>query len=406
MKECVKSFIEELNVGFPHKTIDSNLARVYEYQQARLDEEGLEMRTKINPGSYNSEEQKVASWKDTHYQTSVFYKHTNYIRSFYKKGEKNPIYTRKGHYLMYSDVTECLDYSVAGTDSYICPNCGSASTLQRLSSEGCAFCGTRFSLSELYPKVSCNYLVYGVFPGTPKEMAKDVLKVVIPVALLTMILIIIYDITNGVSGFNFVLGLILGTLGGAFYGYILWFIIMMVKMLMEAGRAMPKIFAAKDSTKEFTQRMRHFSEDFSYEYFTGKVVSMLKAIIYSSRDDNLPFYTGTETTEFDHVVESTFSGALGLESFKVEGNIITVQTVAFVENFYNVHGTIIKRDEKVRMTLKRDISKKINYHFNIRAVNCPSCASSFDALKNKHCPYCGSALNMLEHDWVVSSCRK
>lgn len=402
MRTVVKNFINELNNGIPQKTADSKLLKVYKLQKERLDEEGLEMRIKVTPSNDESEWFNIASWKDDHYKTDVICAHTTYTRSFYKKGENAPIYNHTGRYLLYSDVTECRDYSVAQDDSYECPNCGSVATLQKICSEGCSHCGAHFSMSELYPKVSCNYMVNNV-AGTKKQVLSDVLKFVIPTTIICMILGMINFGRNGISVIN---GLFAGLFSGAFLGYMLWFASLMVKLFTGVAKAVPKVAAAKDSTKEFTSRMRKISEEFSYEHFTAETISKLKAIMYSSKDSSLSFYTGNETIEFDHIVESSFSGALGLRTFKFDGNVVTTEVLAFMENFYYIGGRIIKKDETIKITLMRDISKKMDYHFNIRSVNCPSCASSFDAYSDPICPYCGTRLNMSQHDWIVTSCKK
>ena len=401
MRNVVKSFINELNNGIPQKTADSNLLKVYKLQKNRLDEEGIEMRMKVTPSDDDSEWFNTASWKDDHYKTDVICAYTTYNRSFYKKGENTPIYNNTGRYLFYSDVTECRDYSVAQDDPYECPNCGSVSTLQKISSEGCSHCGAHFSMSELYPKVSCNYMVNNL--GTKKQLVFDILKFVVPSMIICMILGMI---NFGRSRLPVINGLFGGLFSGAFLGYILWVGSVMWKLFSGVAKAVPKISSAKDSRKEFTSRMREISEEFSYEYFTAEAISKLKAIMYSSKDSSLSFYTGNETVEFDHIVESSFSGALGLKAFRFDGNVVTTEVLAFMENFYYIDGRIVKKDETIQMTLMRDISQKMDYHFNIRSVNCPSCASSFDAYSNPICPYCGTHVNMSKHDWIVTSCKK
>ena len=66
MDEIVKNYIDELNDGFPHKSVDSNLARVYEYQKTRLDDEGILLRTRIAPGGYSPNGKFIGSLKDKH----------------------------------------------------------------------------------------------------------------------------------------------------------------------------------------------------------------------------------------------------------------------------------------------------------------------------------------------------
>ena len=187
----------------------------------------------------------------------------------------------------------------------------------------------------------------------------------------------------------------------AIVGYLVWLVKLFGKMTVEVGKAIPKI-ASVGSPKRFTEQMRRYSEGFSFEYFTNKVVSLLQAVIYSSEDAQIPFYRGPETTRFDHVVEASFDAAVGVRSFKVEGGICTVEASAFMENFYHEGGKMAKRNEKVFVTLQKDLSEDIDYHFNAQAIRCEACGASYDALMQRSCLYCGHETDLCRHDWVIT----
>lgn len=43
--------------------------------------------------------------------------------------------------------------------------------------------------------------------------------------------------------------------------------------------------------------------------------------------------------------------------------------------------------------------------FSITSVACPNCGGSFDAVRQKVCPYCGSEYHMENEGWVIEDMR-
>lgn len=401
MKEIVLKYLDELSNGLPKETADSNLLRVLELQQKRLADEGLEMIVKATPQGFIPEANNSHYWKDTHYKTNVVNTTAKYTRTFFKKGNSKPIFRFEDDYIMYFNVTECLDYNVSANDTYICPNCGTANLLHAISSDGCSSCGAQFKMSELYPRISGGY--------RDKDIGENVKQSLLPTILTVMIIAIIIGIIAGIAGGYSFWGVfgraVIAAITGFIAGYMLVFFKVMKSLLSGVNRSV-KRSAFNDSPKMFAENMRKYSEEFSYEYFTNKVISLLEAILYSSHDEELPFYSGEETVQFDHIIDAEFTGALQLKSFDVCDDVVSAEVVAFMENLYHSNGIISKKNEALRVTLKRDFSSPINYFFNIRSVHCPSCATSFDALTNQVCPSCGNKLNMMKEDWVITKCEK
>ena len=75
----------------------------------------------------------------------------------------------------------------------------------------------------------------------------------------------------------------------------------------------------------------------------------------------------------------------------------------FLENKYYTGWKVNKYDEVVRVVMKRNVTKPIDSTFKITGIHCPNCGGSFDATKNKTCPYCGNAYKMEDTDWSVES---
>lgn len=157
------------------------------------------------------------------------------------------------------------------------------------------------------------------------------------------------------------------------------------------------------SGSRFTRQMKKYSPDFSYEYFSNKVISLLKMIIFSDKPSELPVYTGGPLGNmFENVIDVFYTGAIGLKKFRVEGDFCFVTVDIFLDNLYDNGKRIFERRNKYRIQVKKNISKPVNMHFSIRHLQCRGCGMSFDATKEKHCPGCGTAYVLENEDWVVT----
>ena len=61
------------------------------------------------------------------------------------------------------------------------------------------------------------------------------------------------------------------------------------------------------------------------------------------------------------------------------------------------------KNEKLRVTLVRNLNAPIQYNFSIKKLECPSCHGSFDATRNVTCPYCGGSYRVEDADWAVEN---
>ena len=204
------------------------------------------------------------------------------------------------------------------------------------------------------------------------------------------------------------IGLLIGSvIGGAAIGYFLYSICLLVQVFGQAGKSLPMLFNVAGSANRFVTRMKRYSPDFSFEYFSGKVVAILKMILFSDDATDLTYYAGKPLGNmFLDIVESSYAGACALKKFMVQGDYCYVTVDAYMEDIYDDGKHIRKRDEKFRITLCKNIRKPVNLHFSIRAMQCKSCGSSFDATKQKCCPNCGTTFALADEDWIVTNIQR
>ena len=289
---------------------------------------------------------------------------------------------------------------------YSCPNCGANVKIKELT-KGCPYCNTFFKMDELYPKIS-NYYILNDYGRTSNELKREILKFVIPaiiVAIIGYTLDMHYSPEMSKSwGSAIIIGILSGIIAGGLFGYVLWAISLIARLFIDAGKAVSILSKTSGSNKRFENYMKRYSPEFSYTYFTGKVVSLVKIILFSDKPDELPVYEGEMLgNRFDNLIDTSFNGAVACKNMKEQDGIITLSVEAFMTNTYESGGKIIEKDETVRLTMKRRTGGKLDYHFSIKKLQCINCGGSFDATKNRICPYCGSPYQLEDMDWIVTS---
>ncbi|MBQ3974850.1 MAG: hypothetical protein II628_11865, partial [Lachnospiraceae bacterium] len=204
-----------------------------------------------------------------------------------------------------------------------CPACGSPSLASGLE-KGCAFCGTRFSVSGLYPRISSCFFTEDVIwrPGFDERQKKRyavIAGVLFPaMSLLSLVMRGFgpdYPVWLQILGHMFI---------GAFAAAVLTFIVFMAgtylmigKLFALAGSALPML-GVNSSRRTLEERMRRYDPDFSAALFEGKLVSLLGAVLYSDGRRNLRFYRGEERLEdFDDLVGFDYRGGFKLKEMTV-----------------------------------------------------------------------------------------
>ena len=144
-------------------------------------------------------------------------------------------------------------------------------------------------------------------------------------------------------------------------------------------------------------------EVFSYEYFTSKTLSLIKAAVFSEDETELLFYEGKKLDpKMKDIIDMNYGGALGCLSFSEEGNFVTVVTKAYFDVLYADEKGIRAKSQVFSATFKRRTDIPVSLSFSMTRIECPSCGASFDATKNKNCPYCGNQYEITTDDWALT----
>lgn len=383
---------------------DQDVRYALELQKQRLENKALIMKYEFTPrGHFADTTGPGREWKDEHYTSHMEYRTCRLTRKIYR-GQKK-IYDKGDNCIFYQIITDANNWNVIGGDIHACPNCGAASQIKVLEN-GCPYCGTFFKMSDLFPKTTNFYFIKDV-GGTEKEVYGNLKKVMIlcilVIFLINLLRILLVDGISETFVFEIIGAVIGSVIGGGALGYFLYSISLLVRVFREAGKSIPMLFNVAGSANRFVAQMKRYSPEFSFEYFSGKVVAILKMILFSDNAEELTYYNGQPLGDmFTDIIESSYAGACALKQFKMQDDYCYVTVDAYMEDFYDKGKHIYTRNEKFRITLCKNIRKPINLHFSIQAMQCKSCGSSFNATKQKCCPNCGTTFDLMDEDWIVT----
>lgn len=288
-------------------------------------------------------------------------------------------------------------------ETYCCPNCGAASPIGALL-EGCPYCHTRFVMSDLFPKVT-NYCLEHDFFTNKKESRARTLKWVLGGIFVTFLSSFPGAFMDmGVAALPLCL---LGSIPiGAFSGYFLMSLFTMFHLVGAATGQIVRLPNVAGTKNKIEKLVRSFDPSFSYEHFSGRIVNLLKIMIYAEDVSNVPVYDGQEEIpDFSHIIESVYGGSMGLNRGWVQDGYCYLDLDVYMSDIYDGK-KIVRKKDMFRILVCKNAGKQADYGFSIKKVQCAGCGGSFDATRQRICPYCGQTYHLGEDDWVVLSVRK
>lgn len=387
---------------------DQDIQYALKLQKERLQNKKVSMQYSFVPrGHFADKDLDGRRWSDAHYTSQMKLRSCAMERTIFRNGKRE--YTNRKSMNFYQTITDVNTPQLAENDTYNCPSCGGVSTFAQLQT-GCPYCGTCFRMSDIFPVVS-NYYFLEDAGYTEEEYKAKLTKFMIVTGILFFFFMLFkYLFFDGIpegGPVSFLFTLLLSSVfGGVIMGWLLFSFSLLGKLIWESGRSLPVLFLMGTGTS-FVNLMKRYSPEFSYEYFSNKVISLLKAIMFTDNLSELAIYEGAPLDGiFDDVIDVFYAGAMGLSKFRVEGDFCFVTVAVILDNLYDNGEKIYQRRNKYIIQVKRNLSRPINMHFSIQRLQCKNCGASFDATKEKHCPSCGSAYHLEYEDWVVTQIKK
>ena len=403
-KQKLKSFVDTLGLAIRDgKRItfaDNDISYVLDLQHKRIQHKGLTMDYEIYDRDLSSGAMVGSQWKDAHYESFVCHEQYGVKRTITRNGEK--IYSDKKKNILYTTITDVTSGVHPDNEIISCPNCGNVSTIAEVE-HGCAYCGTMYKMSDLFPKVTGYFFLEDVgIAGN--EHKSGIMRSMLITTICMVLPVLIFG--KGPLGIGKILTSLFMVPLGLLAGYFLYSIFMLFRLIIVGSRQSSGKWGTIGSRKKFEQKMKAYSPEFSFEYFTSKAISLIKAAIYSPNEQELPSYKGASIApQFKDIIDLNYGGALGLSDFREENGTVLVATDAFFDVLYYEEGKIKNRRETFRAVFRRRIDIPIDMQFSMTRIQCLMCGASFNAVQNKMCPYCGNEYDIESQDWVLVELR-
>ncbi len=284
-----------------------------------------------------------------------------------------------------------------------CPNCGAINTLDQLSLTGCAYCGARYEMSELFPKIMNYYFSEDIGKQSFAFMHLKKLIVGGGIAFSLVGLLVAHLVSPQTPGMieTIFAGLILFLIGAA----IAFLLLNMGMVLYVLGKAVGSIFGGvkiiynKDKLRRYLNKV---DPDFSHEYIEAKAVTLLQQVVFSEDATALTVYRGAPLGgRFRDILDLNYLGSFGLVKGETRDGDYLMTLEVPMRALVLKGRRIVSRKKKFRLTLAHRQGVPIRYNFSIHLVHCNSCGASFDAYRERHCTYCGSEYEPQREDWAV-----
>lgn len=395
-------FAKELNEyrenGKMPENGDADIAYFLKLQEERLKQKNLTMKEKIEPAKGEGFGTATLSKKSAWYTVDMSYSNVVRWLEFQKNGE--PVYGRRVEQVMYETIVHSPDERQSAQMMITCPNCGNVSHASGLT-EGCHYCGTRFRISDLFPRVTNVYFCRANSIHTNQKMfTETILSVMAVFGIVTFI-------SEWIAGKYALPLILLGTYAmavfvGGFMGLLIGDIRLLISLADRDGMKHISLLKAMSAKRKLMNTMTRFDRNFSFDKFEGQMVALIRMAVFAENAATLTACRNFERDrEFEDIVEMTYTKGMCLQNVVQKGNMLYLLLRTWWINYSEKDGKVIKTGDCIDTVLGRNVSRKEPPGFSITSVNCHNCGGSFDAVRQRNCPYCGSEYHMEDEGWVI-----
>ena len=388
------------DTGVYPSSCDSDMQYHLKLQRKRLEAMNLRMHSQIFPSKDEGASTISSTVRSPWYSSDINREQIIRKLSFEDTSGRN-IYHRNVGYTMSQMVIHSPDDNRCQELRVACPNCGAVVKVGQLE-QGCEFCNTRFSIRDLFPYVTNTYFV--------RSNTSTKNSVVFTVSLLlSIVAVFVATLLYGKThwGYSFAKSLfyayLVGAMGGGFFGLIFADIVLVISASNRDGMRHIPMFKYIGAKSRIGNVVKQYDPSFLYEKFEGQVVSLIKMAVFTEDPDNLASYQPTvRNPQFDRIVDMIYGGVMILREAHMSGNMLFMTIRTWWCNYAYENGKIKKRGDLIDVTIMRNVANMQAPGFSISAVGCPQCGGSFDAVRQRNCPFCGTAYHMENENWVIA----
>lgn len=382
------------------KCCDGDTAYYLKLQRERLRKKGIQMQDSIMPVKGTGFGTATLSRKSAWYTTDMTYENIHRKMAFV--GARGTLYEREVDQVMYEIIAHTPNDAQTENITVTCPNCGSLSPVSELE-EGCRYCDTRFKITDLFPRVVNLYFLKSYSIANTKLILQNTMVATMLGIFLVFVLVgIVKTQTPGeIPGYlasTFFASLILG----GFLGYILGGFRMIAVQFDRDGQKRISAFKWARTKSKITNTLNKYDPAFSYDKFEGQLVSLIRMAVFAEQPEELACYRGGERdARFADILEMTYTNGTVLNKVRQDGNKLQLSLRTWWVNYSEENGQVKKTGDCIDVVVSRDMTRQEAPGFSITSVQCESCGGSFDAVRQRKCPYCGSEYHMEKEGWVI-----
>ena len=367
-------------------------------QKDRLDQKGIRMRNLVYPAKGKSFGTATVSRKSAWYTTDMSYE--NISRDLRFTRESQTLYQRKVEQVMYEIIAHSPNERETAHLMITCSNCGCVSSVDQLAG-GCPYCKTQFRVKDLFPRVINTYFIRS--DSISRNISLQ--HIVIGASMGMMLLIFIPGSLISSYG-NLPVALftayLAAVIGGGIFGWVASSILMLASLFQRDGMKHLPLIPFLSSKSKLKKMMTGYDPNFSYDKFEGQLVALIRMAVFAREPQNLTAYRGKGRDErFENILEMTYTNGMCLRNVKRQGDDLHLTIRTWWINYSEEKGKIRKTGDLIDVTVCRNIAHREVPGFSVTSVNCHSCGASFDAVRQRNCPYCGTEYHMEEDYWVI-----
>lgn len=385
-------------------------------KKKRMDKFDVRMQLESNRRSYAKGSNGVSSTLsfDGRYNVHRAQEEIYAIKTYYRDGkELKKVYDKEvAHYTFLSAKT-------VGEDKIICPNCGNLATRSQLIN-GCDFCHTKFTVEDLENRVS-HFAFRRDFQASEGKR-KAIKKVIYPWVYMICMMPMIYtgfflpffygeDVNIFTSiAIALLSATALGIGGFALASFSLLYIVPLVALFNRSWGFLndqliyrPEEDIAKEA--QMASKVRESDPLFSLQDFFSSTQNKLYTIHFAENTSQINALSNCDLSmylqDYKNIIDvDTLS--IALDSYQLENGmqIASVSAELLLREFAGSKIKTVK--EKLSMRLEKSEDCKTEAICAPSILRCKNCGNSLSLMEGKTCPYCGTELDMKEHDWVIT----
>lgn len=322
-----------------------------------------------------------------------------------------------------TNITFVKNQDRINTKNIECPSCGNIIELKNID-QGCNYCNSKFTFNDLYPVVTNYYEIPSVSSERVKSKADKIQKSLnsyIIFALIVSLSISIfapYDKIGTYTGEIFSSQNIFVFLCNLFY-YLIFFgmlfpfyyifralLLSFSIMFKFAGTGIKNTSnqlynsSSKCKLEKFIQP---YDNGFTYYLFQGKVIELLKEIIYSDNPNNLNYCNCKVNYSFSNVIDCIFNGSMRVSNINIVNDIINIDLILGVKTTELINNKIKRFNRTVYITVSRNKSVHTESEFKVSSMSCKNCGGTVNLNNGGVCPYCDTHYNLMDYEFVITN---